>query len=144
MADPEPHLFDETVEFARIDLVENAPSTYHGLGLHAFHIVRLRLRARDTRFKIVPQGVESVIGFRAFVDHDAAILVTSIVADMRECVRDPFDVMRWVVPKGFAPYDLGLVSWLFPLEIGLRSYHGEPLIDVVVVTASAPGAAKLS
>lgn len=143
MADTGPHLFDETVAFARLNLVEDAPATSQPLGTtYAFHIVRLHLRGREVSFRVTPEGVERIVGFRAFVDSDAVVMVTSLIADMRERVRDPFDISRWVVPRGFVRHEMGLVSWLFPLEIYLqRRTDGDPVVDIVVVTeiAEDPG-----
>lgn len=142
MADTVPHL-DETVAFARLNLVEDAPATSHPLGTtHAFHIIRLHLRGRDVSFRVTPEGVDRIVGFRVFIESDAVVVVTSLVADMRERVRIPFDVTRWVVPRGYVRHEMGLVSWLFPLEVVLqRRSDGDPVIDVVVVTeiAEDPG-----
>ena len=146
MADADPLLvFDRAVSAARLDLVEDAPSTSHPLGTtHALHVVRLRLRGREVSFRVMPAGVERVVGFRAFVDADAVVVVTSIVADMRERVRDPFDITRWVVRRGYAHHAMGLVSWLFPLEVTLeRRSDGDPVVDVVVVTEIAVDAGAL-
>jgi len=145
MADSAPHV-DETIALARLDLVEDAPSTCHAFGsTHALHVVRLRLRARTVSFRVPPTGVERIIGFRAFVEPaDSVVVVTSVIADMRERIRYPFDIMRWTTSHGYVSHALGLVSWLFPLEVSLeRRSDGDPVVDIIVVTEVTPDAGTL-
>jgi len=142
MADIEPHVFDAALTLARVELVENAPPLRWDIGessaTHALYAVRLRLLANRVEFEVVPQRIERVIGFRAFVDDTVEVAVVSVVADMREHVRVPFDLTRWAVARGYTPYDMGLVSWLFPLTVVLERRVGEPLLDVMVVTENSP------
>ena len=144
MADSAPHV-DETIASARLDLVEDAPSVCHPIGAHAIHVVRLRLRARTVSFRVLPTGVERIIGFRAFVDpSESVVIVTSVIADMRERIRHPFDITRWTTTHGYASHALGLMSWLFPLEVSLeRRSDGDPVVDIVVVTEVTPDAGTL-
>ena len=144
MADKGPH-FDEAVAIARAELVEDAPSSCHVLDdTHFFHVVRLHMRARVVGFRVLPAAVERIVGFRVFLEPEGVVVVTSLVADMRERVRDPFDIAKWITPKNYVVHDLGLISWLFPLEVTLERRSAEPVVvDFVVVTEASTDAGTL-
>lgn len=136
---------DDAVNSLRAELVADAPSVYRRVDdTRSIHAIRLAMRAADYSFRIHPTAPERVLGVRAFVEPESLVMVTSIVADMREHVRTPFDIARWCIPRGFFFEPLGLLSWLFPLEISLRRGHDMCTVDVVVVTQDATDAAKLS
>lgn len=135
---------DEAVARMRAELVEDAPTIVHKYDTCSLHGVRLRMRTEHVWFQVIPERVERVVGFRAFVDPETVVMVSSIVADMREHVRTPFDIARWCVPRGITLHDLGIVSWLFPLEVHLRRGPTETVVDVMVFSEDAPDAAKFS
>lgn len=138
-------LLDEAVARLRSELVEDAPPVSLRVDdAVMLHGVRVVMRSSEVAFDVEPQRVENVLGFRAFVDPDELVLVSSLVADMRERVKDAFDIARWCVPRGYAFCPLGLVSWLFPLKIRLRRGPNVTTVDVVVVTQDAPDAARLT
>jgi hypothetical protein len=137
---------DEAVARLRTELVEDAPPVVRILDYdYSIHAIRIRMRSRQVSLCVTPNGIEHVMGVRAFIDPiDTIVMVESIVADMRERVSVPFDIARWCVPRSYATFDLGLVSWLFPLEMRLRRADGEPVVDIMVVTIAAPDAAKFT
>lgn len=138
-------LLEETLEFASLGLVEDAPAVRHEIGAsHVLHAVRLRMRSRGLTFYVYPNAVELVLGFRVVVvPDDADVEVTSVVANMREHVSKPFDLTRWSVPSGYVVAELGLISWLFPLEMSLRRVGPEALVDVFVVSENVSDAGKI-